>query len=120
MGDWKPDSSFTVGSSAVYYWVVPANAGGEWTLTVPGGKEYTLRLQQQFQSVKGTAERDGREVPVEQFRVVGDRVILAIADPDGGVRLEGRIEGDRMIDSNGGERSRWSARRTGPAPSIGG
>jgi hypothetical protein len=97
MGDWKPDSSFTVGYSAVYYWVVPANAGGEWTLTVPGGKEYTLRLQQQFQSVKGTAERDGREVPVEQFRVVGDRVILAIADRDGGVRLEGRIaqESDR-------------------------
>jgi precorrin-6B methylase 2 len=120
MGEWKPDSSFTVGSSAVYYWVVPANAGGEWTLTAPGGKEYTLRLQQQFQSVKGTAERDDREVPLEQVRVVGDRVILAIADPDGAMRLEGRIEGDRMIDSNGGERSRWSARRTGPAPSIGG
>jgi precorrin-6B methylase 2 len=118
MGDWKPDSTFMVGTSAVFYWVVPANAGGEWVLTAPGGKEYNLSLRQTFQNLEGTAERNGTSMPVSQGLVIGDKVILEIADPERPVRLIGRIEADTM-SGKGGRKSRWTARRNGPAPRLG-
>jgi hypothetical protein len=120
MGDWKPDSTFMVNTSAVFYWMVPANAGGEWILTAPGGKgkQYNLSLRQKFQNLEGTAERDGTSMPLSQARIKGNKVTLVIDDPEGSVRLVGRIEGDTMIGS-GGAKSRWNARRTGAAPQLG-
>ena len=117
MGNWKPDSTFMVGTSAVFYWVIPANVGGEWALTAPGGKEYTLRLTQKFQHVEGTAELNGKSVPVSAAGVHGNKVILEIADPDGPVRLVGRVKDDVITGTHRG--SKWSARRNGPAPALG-
>jgi precorrin-6B methylase 2 len=117
MGSWKPDSTFMVGTSAVFYWVIPANVGGEWALTAPGGKEYTLRLTQKFQHVEGTAELNGKSVPVSAAGVHGDKVILELADPDGPVRLVGRVKDGVMTGTARG--SKWSARRNGPAPDLG-
>lgn len=118
MGTWKPDSTFTVSTNAVFYWIVPANGGGEWVVTAPGGKEYSLSLQQKFQNLEGTAERNGTSMPLRLARIRGDKVTLEIADPEGPVRLVGRIEGDTMSGTGGGK-SRWSARRTGAAPPLG-
>ncbi len=118
MGSWKPDSTFTVGTSAVFYWVMPANAGGDWVLTGPGGKEYNLSLRQKFQNLEGTAERNGTSVPLSQALIRGNKVTLVIADPSGPVRLAGRIEGDTMSGSEG-SKSRWRARRTSVAPPLG-
>jgi precorrin-6B methylase 2 len=117
MGSWKPDSTFMVGTSAVFYWVIPANVGGEWALTAPGGKEYTLRLTQKFQHVEGTAELNGKSVPVSAAGVHGDKLILEIANPDGPVRLTGRVKDDVITGTHPG--SKWSARRNGPAPALG-
>jgi hypothetical protein len=117
MGSWKPDSTFMVGTSAVFYWVIPTNVGGEWVLTVPGGKEYTLRLTQKFQHVEGTAELNGKRVPVSAAGVYGDKLILEIADRDGPVRLTGRVKDDVITGTHRG--SKWRARRNGPAPAIG-
>jgi SAM-dependent methyltransferase len=118
MGQWKPDSTFVVATNAVFYWVMPANGGGEWLLTAPGGKEYHLSLQQRFQDLEGTAERNGTKMPVSPTRIKGDKVTLEIADPSGTVRLVGRIKGDTM-SGTGGSKSKWSARRTGAAPPLG-
>jgi hypothetical protein len=118
MGNWKPDSTFTVNTNAVFYWIVPANGGGEWVVTAPGEKQYTLSLQQKFQNLEGTAERNGTSMPLRLARIRGDKVTLEIADPEGTVRLVGRIEGDTM-SGTGGRKSRWSARRTGAAPPLG-
>jgi hypothetical protein len=118
MGQWKPDSTFMVSTNAVFYWVMPANGGGEWLLTAPGGKEYNLSLRQRFQDLEGTAERNGMHMPISPTRIKGDKVTLEIADPGGTVRLVGRIKGDTMSGTGGGK-SRWSARRTGAAPPLG-
>jgi precorrin-6B methylase 2 len=117
MGSWKADSTFMVGTSAVFYWVIPANVGGEWALAAPGGKEYTLRLTQKFQHVQGTAELNGKIVPVSAAGVHGDKVILELADPDGPLRLLGRVQDGVMTGT--ARRSKWSARRNGPAPDLG-
>jgi precorrin-6B methylase 2 len=119
MGNWKPDSTFMAATSAVFYWVVPANAGGDWLLTAPGGKEYTVRLRQKFQQLEGTAERDGTSMPLSQARIKGDQVTLEISDPEGALRLVGRLEGDTMSGSTRSARSKWSARRIGAAPPLG-
>jgi hypothetical protein len=57
-------------------------------------------------------------MPLSQARIKGDKVTLEIADPEGTVRLVGRIEGDTM-SSTGGRKPRWSARRTSAAPPLG-
>lgn len=119
MGDWKPDSTFMASTSAVFYWVMPANAGGEWLVAAPGGKEYTLRLRQKFQNLEGTAERNGTTMQLSMARIKGDKVTLEIADPDGKVRLVGRVEGGTMSGSTRSSRSKWSAQRIGSAPPLG-
>ncbi len=117
MGNWKADSTFMVGTSAVFYWVIPANVGGEWALRAPGGKEYTLRITQKFQHIEGTAELNGKSVPVSVAGVHGNRVVLELADPDGPLRLVGRVNDDEMTGTAG--KSKWSAQRNGPAPALG-
>ena len=117
MGDWKPDSTFMVGTSAVFYWVMPANAAGEWILKGPGGKEYNLSLRQKYQNLEGTAARNGRSMALSPAKIRGDRVTVEIADPEGAVRFIGRIAGDTI--SGKGRSSRWSARRIGAAPPLG-
>ena len=118
MGNWKPDSTFMASTSAVFFWVMPANAGGDWTVKAPAGKEYTLKLNQKFQVLEGTAERNGTTMPLIQARIRGDTVRIEIDDPEGPVRLVGRIEGDTM-SGTGRARSRWSAQRQGVAPPLG-
>lgn len=119
MGDWKPDSTLMVGTSAVFYWVIPANAGGEWRVTGSGGREYTLKLKQKFQNLEGTAERDGTSVPLSQARVRGDTVTLVLDEAGGPVRLRGRIDGDSMTGTARSAASKWTARRIGEAPPLG-
>ena len=117
MGNWKADSTFMVGTSAVFYWVIPANVGGEWAVSAPGGKQYTLRLTQKFQHVEGTVELNGKTMPVSSAGVHGDKVVLEIPDPAGPVRLVGRVMDDVITGTQRG--SKWSARRNGPAPALG-
>jgi SAM-dependent methyltransferase len=117
MGRWKADTTFTAGSGAVFHWIIPANVGGEWTVTAPGGLQYTVELRQQFQKLEGTARRDGREVPVRLAQVRGKRITLELADRDGPVLLQGTVEGDRMSGKSAG--GSWKADREGEAPPLG-
>jgi hypothetical protein len=66
MGEWRPDQTVRVkGPSrehSVYSWVIPANVEGVWRVNVPartGARQYLLRLQQQYQDVRGTMRVDG-------------------------------------------------------------
>ncbi|MEP9401335.1 class I SAM-dependent methyltransferase [Sphingomonas sp. VNH70] len=54
MGEWRPDGERLVGDRRVYLWIVPAVAGGEWRVTLPGGREAMLTIDQRFQDVTGT------------------------------------------------------------------
>ena len=61
MGDWKADSTMSVKneggfSSYAYYWMIPADVAGTWKVSGAPGGGYTVRLEQQYQQVKGTAE----------------------------------------------------------------
>jgi SAM-dependent methyltransferase len=58
LGDWRPDATREMDASHIYFWIVPAVAGGEWVVEMPDGSRPRLALEQAFQDVSGTF--DGR------------------------------------------------------------
>lgn len=133
MGDWKADSAFEVpgesgGTFNVFYWLLPADASGEWAVETDDGTTYRLRLEQRYQQLAGTATVDGREVPVDAARLAGDRIEFTLADQGnkggGALSFSGRVQGGKAKGTytDGTGRSRgWTASRTsrgrGPVPS---
>lgn len=54
MDDWRPDAHEVVTERNIYLWIVPAEVGGQWTLTHADGTTAPLDLDQRFQDVTGT------------------------------------------------------------------
>ena len=116
MGDWKPDTHVTVnakdkyggsgGTSDIYYWVVPAAAGGVWQWELPAvGKPqaYELKLEQRYQGISGTVSVGGSTTKITNARLRGEEIRFAFTANVNGqaVRHEfnGRISGDTVTGS---------------------
>jgi len=136
MGEWPPDLTFTMDApsktvgrdkkSKVFYWVVPARASGKWRWRSAGdggpARDFELALTQMFQKIEGTLSVDGRTVPIEEARLVGDVLTFgANLDAAGTARYDfnGRIinhaiEGSVRTTGSGGARQQqtWNAART--------
>lgn len=56
MGDWRADEYRLVDARHVYFWIIPAVAGGEWQVTLADGTRRRLVLDQRFQDVTGTLD----------------------------------------------------------------
>ena len=54
LGDWRPDAEEEVDASRIYMWIVPAVAGGSWSMRLADGTVLPLELEQRFQEVTGT------------------------------------------------------------------
>lgn len=93
MGDWSPDRTLRArgpdGEHVLHLWLVPAQVGGQWQVTLLG-RTSTLTLDQRYQTLAGSLEGRGRLAVTG--RLSGDRVRLAASD----VLLEGRVNGDYM------------------------
>jgi hypothetical protein len=132
LGEWKPDLALTMDApgkpvgrdqkSKVFFWVVPANVSGKWRWYAPGDggakHEYELVLNQFFQQIDGTLTVDGRAVPIENGKLVGDQVSF-VAKLDGATPLEfsGRVINNAIEGMSQGGRDKspqptWSATRT--------
>lgn len=121
MGDWKPDSSLQVKDAYyanVYYWIIPADVAGEWTLTLPGSDSttsHTLRLDQKYQEVRGALAGQGSSQPIDSIRLRGDSITIVLPSTTSGgepMRLVGTVDGDTMTGAVAGERDRrWRAQR---------
>src|SRR5260221_77608 len=53
MEDWEADEISTMDGRRAYFWVVPANVMGTWSLDA-GGAKSELNLEQTFQKINGT------------------------------------------------------------------
>jgi SAM-dependent methyltransferase len=138
MGDWKPDNMAKVPKVKLYYhprvpyekdtyfyyWVIPANAEGvwRWTLSTPyGARDYSLRLVQKFQEIRGTVQIEGEEAPIAAARLVGGQLSFALREDTDKERVvmsfNGRIHGDDIagsIEVRGGPFAgnyTWTAKR---------
>jgi SAM-dependent methyltransferase len=100
MEDWEPDQSAEVEYRNAYLWIVPAKVEGVWRVSNPAGSgqdTVEVQLSQKFQKVAGSARRAGRESPVTDGRLSGDRITFAFTDAMGVKReYSGKVTGDRI------------------------
>lgn len=88
MGDWEPDALIGNGYTQGYYWVVPGNAAGKWTMKgMEGTKSASLDLTQRYQRVGGTISIDGKSQPILGPSLVGNRLKFSFVDHSGQSRI---------------------------------
>jgi hypothetical protein len=88
MGDWEPDGRIGSGYTQGYYFVVPGNAAGKWTIKgIDSSKTATLDLTQRYQQVGGTLTVDGRAQPVLGASLSGNRLKFSFIDSSGQSRI---------------------------------
>lgn len=148
MGEWEPDASSSVKTGDtkdpqvldywdpniadywdlhnVYFWIIPGNVTGTWKLEIPdtsGTKEFTLKLKQSFQHLRGEASDGSSSIPVFIIdeKIKGNRLQFILERKLKGrtesLHFEGTVEGNTMqgtmkIDgSPGRNKTRWTAKR---------
>lgn len=75
MGDWQPDNQADLGRDQVYFWVIPAQVGGKWSVKA-GGDSFTVALEQKHQMLSGTAS-GGKSGKVEG-KLLGSEVTFSL------------------------------------------
>ncbi len=116
MEDWEADEISTLDGRRAYFWVVPANVMGNWTLETQGsagGQKVDLALEQVFQKLAGTVTLGPIHAGLRDARLRGSAISFSYVDQAAMRRdFNGRVTGGRMEgsfrDENGGE-GRWSA-----------
>jgi len=84
MGDWEPDQVIRVTNGTGYFWTVPANVAGLWTLSGLDEKgSATLKLDQNFQRVGGTLTHQGKTQNLLGVRMEGSALHFSFINADG-------------------------------------
>ena len=96
-----------VTTTLIYLYVVPAKVAGNWSAQMPVSKApATLSLRQQLTRVSGSLRIDGKEVPLEDVKLRGDRLTFKVAGRKG--EYAGQIKG-KAIEGTFDGRTPWSA-----------
>ena len=116
MGEWQPDETSYVDGRPAYFWVVPAKMGGLWSAHIgaDASRTFTLKLEQNFQKVSGSAAFGKLDTSLRDPSLRGDWLRFGLTDPDGKLReYAGRVRGNRVAGDvlGPGVRSRWQAER---------
>lgn len=81
MGDWEPDQRISTDLAQGYFWIVPANVQGEWSLDGMGGNpKVTLNLTQRYQRVGGTIALGKLVQPLLSPKLEGDKLSFSYLD----------------------------------------
>lgn len=103
MGQWRADAQEELDGRRIFLWIVPAVAGGAWTVTEADGGAWVLEIEQRFQEINGTLTGPGGALALEQAVLRGTRLSFTA----GGRSWTGSV-GDAAIT---GESGAWTARR---------
>jgi len=117
MGDWKADIEAGVRGygSRIYFWVIPAQVGGRWRLSIEqpqGAQAYEMELQQTYQEIGGSARYAGKPAYLRDARLEGERISFILvdgADYSHVQRFEGRVNGNLIEGTVRGEGTAPSA-----------
>jgi len=113
MDDWEPDETSNMDGRRAYFWVVPANVMGNWTLEA-GAERLQLSFEQRYQKIEGQVALGGTiSGGLRDARLRGFAISFAFVD-NNGVRRDygGRVLGQKMEGSfrtEDGKEGRWSA-----------
>jgi hypothetical protein len=112
MEDWQPDEVSSLDGRRAYFWVVPANVMGAWTLDM-GGQKADLSLEQTFQKISGTVALPPVHAGLREPRLLGSAISFSLVGQDRVRRdFSGQVNGGRMEgtfrDDKGGQ-GRWTA-----------
>jgi len=104
-----------VTTTLIFLYVVPAKVAGQWTSKVPPAvsrQPVTFELNQQMQKIGGMARVGGREVPVEDAKLVGEKISFRLPVERGrALTFTGQVKGASIEGTveTGGVRSPWTA-----------
>ena len=112
MEDWEADEISSMDGRRAYFWLVPANVNGGWTLD-SGGEKNELVFEQRFQKIEGTIGLGHTQGGLRDARLRGASIGFAWVDNNGLLRhYAGRVTGSRMEGSyrgDNGAEGRWTA-----------
>ena len=112
MEDWEADEISTMDGRRAYFWMVPANVMGTWSLEL-GGQKTDMALEQKFQHVTGTLALGPMHAGLREARLRGTAFFFSYVDPQGLRRdFAGRVSGSRMEGSfrdEKGAEGKWTA-----------
>jgi precorrin-6B methylase 2 len=103
---WDADETRRLGGDSAscctaLLYIVPANVAGTWRLQYG-----ELKLEQTFQILSGTLTSRGTSAPIQNGRVVGERISFSVC----GIDYTGRVSGTGMNGTmNGNATAGWSA-----------
>ena len=84
MGDWEPDQVIRVSNGTGYFWTVPANVAGLWTLSgLDENGNATLKLDQTFQRLGGSLTLQGKTQNLLGARIEGAALHFSFINADG-------------------------------------
>lgn len=84
MGDWEPDEVITASNATGYFWTVPANVAGLWSLSGLDEKSLaTVKLDQSFQRLGGSLSMRGKTQNVLGARMEGAMLHFSFINEDG-------------------------------------
>ena len=112
MEDWEPDEVSSMDGRRAYFWVVPANVAGTWSLDV-GGQSAELDLEQTFQKIDGSVVLGPVHGGLRDARLSGANIAFSYVD-DKAVRRDftGKVSDRQMSgtfrDQNGAT-GNWTA-----------
>jgi hypothetical protein len=97
MGDWNPDRTIRIdGVAQGYFWMVPAQVNGTWTLTAAGREPLKLRLTQKYQSIDGVVIDGARESNIEDASLRGRDIVFTYTGASGKMTFKGTVDQTKM------------------------
>ena len=101
-----------VTTTLIYLYVVPAKVAGKWSSQMPPAvsrQPATISIKQQLTRVSGSVRLDGRDVPMEDVKLRGDRLSFKLAGRKG--EFTGQVKGKQIegIVDKGGSKLPWRA-----------
>jgi len=98
-----------VTTTLIYLYIVPARVEGRWSATLPevmSRQPAFLHLRQQLTRVSGSLRMDGRDIPLEEATLRGDRLSFKLAGRKGA--FTGQVKG-KCIEGTLDGKTPWSA-----------
>ncbi len=108
MGDWIPERKETLAPRYdVFLWIVPAKVEGRWDVQ-RGEKQFTVEFKQKYQMLEGTAQVNGKTVPVQNGRLRGKDITFDVEVEGQSGTFRGEVDGGIIKGTAG-----WQAKRAG-------